>query len=143
MGDPNTIGADSDVASVDPDARRSWGGASVGSSAAGGLMLVDVKGELDAPALKRWRGFVDSAITAGVTGVAVDLRGCEAIEYGCLRVLVTGSAKLRARGGAGINLVTIPGSALERSVSATTAKRLPTHSSAREALQSLRGAHHT
>ncbi len=102
-------------------------------------MLVDVKGELDSPALRRWRGFVDSAITGGVTGVAVDLRGCRAIEYGCLRVLVTGSAQLQARGGAGISLVTVPGSPLERSVFATAADELPTHSSAREALQSLRG----
>ena len=143
MGDPNTVGADSDVASVDSGARHPWGGASVGSSTAGGLMLVDVKGELDAPALRRWRGFVDSAISGGVTGVAVDLRGCGGIEYGCLCVLVTGSATLKARGGAGINLVTIPGSPLERSVFATAAKRLPTHASARQALQSLRGARHT
>ncbi|MGH2974698.1 MAG: hypothetical protein ACRDLL_07515 [Solirubrobacterales bacterium] len=134
------MAADSDVPSVGSLAPRPCGGASVGSITAGGLTLLDVKGELDAPALRSWRGFVDSAITGGVTGVAVDLRGCGAIEYGCLYVLVTGSAELKARGGSGINLVTVPGSALERSVRAATAKQLPTHSSARKALQSLRGA---
>jgi anti-anti-sigma regulatory factor len=102
-------------------------------------MLVDVKGALDAPALRRWRGLVNSAITAGATGVAVDLRGCRAIDYGCLWVLVAGSSRLKARGDAGINLVTTPGSPLERSVRATASDELPAYSSAREALRSLRG----
>jgi anti-anti-sigma regulatory factor len=107
---------------------------------AGGLMLVDVEGELDAPALRRWRELLNSAITGGATGVAVDLRGCSEIDIGCLSVLVAASSKLKGRGDRGINLVTSPGSPLERRVRATAAKRLPGYSSAGEALRSLRDA---
>ena len=71
-------------------------------------------------------------------GVTVDLRGCRALDVGCLSLLATASGKLKERGDRGINLVTTPGSPLERTVRATAAKRLPRYSSAREALRSLR-----
>jgi len=105
-----------------------------------GLMLVDVEGELDALALTRWSGLLDSAVTGGATGIAVDLRGCSSIDIGCLSVLVAASGKLKERGDEGIRLVTIPGSLLRRRVQATGAKRLSAYSSAGEALRSLRDA---
>lgn len=140
MGDPNSVHTDSELPMGGFAASDRWGDASVGLSTAGGVMLVDVEGELDAPDVRNWRELLNVAITGGTTGVAVDLRGCRAIDIGCLSVLVAASGKLRGRGDGGINLVTTPGSSVERRVQATAAKRLPGYSSAGEALRSLRDA---
>jgi anti-anti-sigma regulatory factor len=143
MGDLARIHADSKFLVVGSEAPRPCGGASVrlttgGVTTGGGLMLVDVEGELKAPAVRPWRDLLDSAITEGATGVVVDLRGCRAVDIGCLSVLVAASGKLKDRGDGGINLVTTPGSPLRRRVQATAAKRLDGYSSAGEALRSLR-----
>jgi anti-anti-sigma regulatory factor len=140
MGDPDRVHADSELRFGGSAASDSWGDTLVGLSTAAGVMLVDVEGELDAPAIRPWRELLNSAIAGGATGVAVDLRGCRAIDIGCLSVLVAASGKLKERGDVGINLVTTPGSQLERRVQATAAKRLPGYSSAGEALRSLRDA---
>ena len=100
-------------------------------------MLLDVEGDLDAPNVSRWSKLVNFAITDGATGITVDLRGCPAIDIGCLSVLVAASGKLKGRGD-GINLVTTPGSPLERRVGATAAQGLPAYDSAGEALRSFR-----
>jgi anti-anti-sigma regulatory factor len=105
-----------------------------------GLMLVDVVGELDGDAVGRWSRLVNSAITDGATGFVVDLRGCPAIDLGCLSVLVAGSGRLKALGGRDIHLVNAPGSPVERKVRATAARRLPAYSSAAAALVSIRAA---
>jgi anti-anti-sigma regulatory factor len=102
------------------------------------LMLLGVEGELDASAMTRWSRLLNGAITEGASGIAVDLRGCPAIDIDCLSVMVEASGKLRARGDGGINLVTIPGSLIEGRIGATAAKELPAYSSAGEALRSLR-----
>ncbi len=140
MGDPNRIPADSKFLVVDSAAPPPWGGASVRLTSAGGLMLVDVEGELNAPAVRGWRELLNSAITTGATGVTVDLRGCRVIDIGCLSVLVAASGKLEERGDGGINLVTTPGSPLERRVRVSAAKGLDGYSSAGAALRSLRDA---
>jgi anti-anti-sigma regulatory factor len=140
MGDPSRIQAEGELPLGGSANSEPWGGASVRLSTAGGLMLVDVEGELRAPAVMRWRDLLNSAITGGTRGVAVDLRGCRAIDIGCLSVLVAASSKLKGRGDGGIKLVTTPGSPLERKVRATAAKGLDGHSSAGEALRSLRDA---
>jgi ABC-type transporter Mla MlaB component len=140
MGTSHRVPEDAQLPSADFAVPRPWGAASVGWTAAGGIMLVDVQGDLDAPAVRRWRDLFNSAITEGATGVTVDLRGCSAIEVGCLSMLAATSRKLRERGDGGINLVTVPWSSLERSVRASAAKRLPRYSSAGEALRSLRHA---
>jgi anti-anti-sigma regulatory factor len=103
-----------------------------------GVVLLDVEGDLDAPAVSRWSKLVNFAITDGATGITVDLRGCRTIDLGCLSVLVAASDKLNGDGDGGINLVTIPGSPLERRVGATAAQELPAYSSAGEALRSFR-----
>jgi anti-anti-sigma regulatory factor len=105
-----------------------------------GLMLVDVEGDLEAPAVARWTVLLNSAIREGATGIAVDLRGCRAVEYSCLSVLLATSVALKARGGGGISLVTTPGSLLERTVRASTVDELPAYPSATEALHSLEDA---
>ena len=140
MGDPDRVHANNELRFGGSAASDSWGDTLVRSSTAGAVMLVDVEGELDAPAVRPWRELLNSAITGGATGVAIDLRGCRAIDIGCLSVLVAASGKLKERGDRGINLVTTPGSPLERRVQATAAKRLPGYSSAGEALRSLRDA---
>jgi anti-anti-sigma regulatory factor len=103
-------------------------------------MLVDVEGELDASALSSWSDLLNSAITGGATGVTVDLRGCRVIDIGCVSVLVAASGRLKRRGDGGINLVTTPGSSMERGLRASSAKGLPGYSSAGAALRSLREA---
>jgi len=125
---------------VDFAGADAWGGASVRSSSAGGLMLVEVEGELNAPALRHWRELLNSAITGGAKGVTVDLRGCRVIDFGCLSLLVAASGKLKGRGDRGINVVIAPGSPLDRRVRATAAQGLARYSSAGEALRSLRAA---
>ncbi len=140
MGDPDSVHVDGELPLYGSAASEPWGGASVKWSTAGGVLLVDVEGELEAPVVRRWRELVNSAITGGAAGVTVDLRGCRVIDTGCLSVLVAASGKLKGRGDRGINLVTNPGSPLERRVRASAAKRLPGYSSAGEALRSLREA---
>jgi anti-anti-sigma regulatory factor len=102
-------------------------------------MLIQVEGELEAPAVTQFRDLLNSAITAGASGVVIDLRGCGAIDVGCLSVLVAASGKLKERGDGGVRLVTTSGSPLARRVQATAAKRLD-GSSAGEALRSLRAS---
>ena len=105
-----------------------------------GLFLVEVEGELDAPDRSRWTGIFNEAIKDGATGIAVDLRGCHAVDYSCLSVLLATSVALKARGGGGVSLVTTPGSLLERTVRASTVDELPAYPSATEALHSLEDA---
>jgi anti-anti-sigma regulatory factor len=105
-----------------------------------GLLLVDVEGEPDASTRSRWAGIFSNAITDGATGIAVDLRGCPAVDYGCLSVLLATSVALKARGGGGISLVITPGSPLERTVRASVVDELPAYSSASEALRTLHDA---
>jgi anti-anti-sigma regulatory factor len=139
MGNSGTGRENRDSPSVGSAASVPWGSASVCSRTAGGLMLVDVEGELDdAPALRSWRELLNSAVTGGATGVTVDLRGCRVIDIGCLFVLVAAAGRLKGRGDAGINLVTIPGSSMEHRVGASAAKGLLGYSSPGEALRSLR-----
>src|SRR5919201_1883455 len=128
MGDPDRIHSGSEQPLVNSAGPRPWGGAVVRVTTAGGVTLVDVEGELDAPAVRRWTELLNSALTEGAMGVTVDLRGCRALDVGCLSLLATASGKLKERGDRGINLVTTPGSPLERTVRATAAKRLPRYS---------------
>ena len=134
-GEPSVVGS---------AASDSWGSASVCSRTAGGVMLVEVEGELgDASALRSWTELLNFAVTGGATGVTVDLRGCRVIDIGCLSTVVMASGRLRERGDPGINLVMTPGSAMERRVGASSANGLPGYSSAGEALRSLRDVAYT
>ena len=139
MGDPNSLHADGDLPLGGFAASDRWGGASVRSSTAGGVMIVDVEGELDAPDVTSWRELPNSAITGGATGVAVDLRGCRAIDIGCLSVLVAASGKLKGRGDDEISLVTTRVTAPAQG-RRDCRQAAAGYSSAGEALRSLREA---
>jgi hypothetical protein len=102
-----------------------------------GVMLVDVEGNLEEPSLDRWNGLLNGAIEDGASGITIDLRGCPSAGSPCLSLLLSASATLKARGGGGINLVTNPGSRLEREIGAAFPVGLPAYSSASEALHSL------
>jgi anti-anti-sigma regulatory factor len=143
MGDSDTGREHREPPLVGSAASDPWGSASVRSHTAGGVMLVEVEGELDAPALRSWTKLLNFAVTGGATGVTVDLRGCRVIDIGCLSTLVVASGRLRERGDPGINLVMTPGSAMERRVGASAANGLPGYSSAGEALRSLRHVAYT
>jgi anti-anti-sigma regulatory factor len=104
------------------------------------LKLVDVEGELQAALLTRWSGLFDGVVKEGTaTGIAVDLRGCPAVDPICLSVLLAASAMLKARGGGGVTLVTDPGSTLDLKLR-EVAEELPAHASASGALRSLQSA---
>jgi hypothetical protein len=102
-----------------------------------GLDLVEVEGELEPVAVTRWSGLFESAIKEGATGIAVDLRGCHAVDPLCLSVMVAASEILKARGGGGVKLVTYPGSRLGRRLRTHAAEGLPSYASATGALQSF------
>ena len=101
------------------------------------LMLVDVEGELDAGAARRWSDLLNGAITDGATGIAVDLRGCPVVDPSCLSVLLQAALRLKERGDPGINLVATPSSLPGGGVGGVASEGLPTYPSAREALLSL------
>jgi anti-sigma B factor antagonist len=102
-----------------------------------GVALVEVEGDLEEHSLERWSRLLDSAVEDGATGIAIDLRGCRKVDSACLSLLLSASAKLKARGGGGINLVTNRGSLLEREVGTAFPVGLPAFRSAADALLSL------
>jgi anti-anti-sigma regulatory factor len=101
------------------------------------VMLVEVEGDLEEPSMDRWSRLLDSAIEDGATAIAIDLRGCRSVGSACLSLLLSVSAKLKARGGGGVNLVTSAGSLLDREVASAFPVGLPAFSSAAEALLSF------
>jgi hypothetical protein len=105
-----------------------------------GLKLLEVEGELDDAAVTRWSGVLQAGIKDGITGIAVDLRGCPAVGPICLSAMLAAASTLRARGGGGVSLVMYPDSALDRKLRANGTTELPAHSSATRALVSLRDA---
>jgi anti-anti-sigma regulatory factor len=107
------------------------------ASAAKGLQLLEVEGELDDAAITRWTRVLGGALANGTLGIAVDLRGCHAVGPVSLSALLAASSTLRARRGGGVRLVTYPDSALDRMLHAVVAEELPAYSSARRALASL------
>ncbi len=65
MGNSDTGRENREPPLVGSAASDPWGSASVCSRTAGGVMLVEVEGELDAPALRNWRELLDVAVTGG------------------------------------------------------------------------------
>lgn len=70
-------------------------------------------GSLDDAGLARWTGLLKSAFVQGRHRIALDLRGCGAIDPHCLEALLAASAVMKAAGGQ-VAVVTLPGSAMER-----------------------------
>jgi anti-anti-sigma regulatory factor len=103
-----------------------------------GLRLVDVEGKLEDGAIMRWSQVFKDAIEEDATGIAVDLRGCGAVDASCLSVLLAASSTLRARGGGGVTLVTTADSPLGLKMRTLAADELPAYPTASRALLSLR-----
>jgi anti-anti-sigma factor len=102
------------------------------------LRLVDVEGELDGTAAKRWVGLLRGLIEGGATGIAVDLRGCGLMDSHSLAALLAASQTLKSRGGRGVTLVLFPGSGLARHLKLFTAGgELPAYDSAAAAVGAL------
>lgn len=80
----------------------------------GRLRLIDVEGELDRTAVKRWDGLLRGLMEDGAMGIAVDLRGCVLMDSSCLSALLAASRTLKSRGGQDVALVLFPGSGLAR-----------------------------
>jgi hypothetical protein len=124
-------------ASVDPAPSRAavfhWASPELG------LKLLEVEGELADGAVTLWSGVLRAGIKDGARGIVVDLRGCPAVGPICLSALLATASTLRARGGGGVSLVTYPDSTLDRNLQAN-GTTLPAHSSATQALLSLRDA---
>jgi anti-anti-sigma factor len=104
----------------------------------GRLRLVDVEGELDRTAIKRWAGLLRGVIEEGATGIAVDLRGCGLMDSSCLSALLAASQTLKSRGGQGVALVLFPGSGLARHLRLlTVGGELPAYDNAAAAMGAL------
>jgi ABC-type transporter Mla MlaB component len=102
------------------------------------LRFVDVEGELDRTAIKRWGGLLRGVIEGGASGIAVDLRGCGRMDSHCLSALLAASQTLKSRGGRGVTLVLFPGSGLARRLKLLTAAgELPAYDNAAAALGAL------
>jgi anti-anti-sigma factor len=102
------------------------------------LRLVDVEGELDRTAIKRWAGLLRGVIEAGATGIAIDLRGCGLMDSSCLSALLAASQTLKSGGGQGVTLVLFPGSGLARHLSPlTVGGELPAYDNAAAAMGAL------
>jgi anti-anti-sigma regulatory factor len=100
-----------------------------------GLRLVDVEGELRDAEVTSWSALLNGALADHTRGIAVDLRGCPRVGRICLSALLAASSTLRARGDAGVRLVTYPGSPLHQRFKRLV--ELPGYTSATEALLSF------
>ena len=101
------------------------------------LRWVEVAGDLTEGALDRWSALLRGVLTDGARGMAVDLRGCHAIDFVCLAPLLAASAALRADGGGGVALVVLPFSSFARRLGLLVAGEVPLHDNAPAALEAL------
>ena len=101
------------------------------------LRFIEVEGELREGATDRWSALLRAAIEQRAEGIAVDLRGCGAIDRHSLKALLAASATIKARGGVGVVLVMLPGSALAQRLHLLASHELPVRDSTRGALAAL------
>ena len=101
------------------------------------LRFIEVEGELGEPSSKRWSALLHGALEKQVEGIAVDLRGCRAIDDDRLGALLATGAALKARGGSGVVLVMVPGSPLGRQIGLRVGDELPMCDSGRAAMLAL------
>jgi anti-anti-sigma factor len=101
------------------------------------LRFIDVEGELEEANGERWFGLLRGAVEQRAEGIAVDLRGCRNLDDHCLDRLVAAAATLKARGGTGAAVVTLPGSALARRLRRLAADELAICDSTQAALMVL------
>ncbi len=101
------------------------------------LRFIEVEGELQEAAGQRWAALLRGALEQRPEGIAVDLRGCRGIDDHSLEQLLAVGATLKARGGPGVALVMLPGSALAERLRLLAANELRICDSTRTALVAL------
>jgi anti-anti-sigma factor len=88
------------------------------------LRFIAVEGELRGDN-SRWAALLRGIVEQRFEGIAVDLRGCQRIDAPCVEALLAAAATIKARGGAGVALVTLPGSKLDRRLPLLVGDELP------------------
>jgi anti-anti-sigma regulatory factor len=101
------------------------------------VSLVEVEGTLRDRGAKRWSGLLRGSIAQGARGLAIDLRGCPLIDSVCWAALLAAAATLRLGGGAGVNLVVLPGSDLAQRIETLAGRDVATSTTATAALGTL------
>ena len=101
------------------------------------LMFVEVEGELHEATGQRWAALLRGALEQRAEGIAVDLRGCSGVDAHSLQQLLAAAKALRARGGSGVALVLLPGSALAQRLRLLAGDELPICHSTPTALATL------
>jgi anti-sigma B factor antagonist len=88
------------------------------------LRFIAVEGELRG-SNSRWTALLRGVVEQRFEGIAIDLRGCQSIDAPCVEALLAAAATIKARGGAGVALVTLPGSKLDRRLRLLVGDELP------------------
>ena len=101
------------------------------------VMLIEVEGELREATGQRWSGLLRGALGQRAEGILVDLRGCRGIDAHSLQQLLETGRTLKARGGSGVVLVLLPGSALAQRLGLLVGDELPIRDNTRTALAAL------
>lgn len=101
------------------------------------VMSIEVEGELREATGQRWAALLRGALGQRAEGIAVDLRGCRGIDAHSVKQLLEAGRTLKTRGGAGVVLVLMPGSALAQRLRLLVGDELPIRDSTRTALEAL------
>ena len=101
------------------------------------LMVVEVEGELHEATGQRWAALLRGALEQRAEGIAVDLRGCSGVDAHSLRRLLEAARTLKGRGGSGVALVLLPGSALAQRLGLLATDELAICNSTTAALAAL------
>jgi anti-sigma B factor antagonist len=102
------------------------------------LRFIAVEGELRESS-SRWADLLRGVVAQRAEGIVVDLRGCRSIDSACVEGLLAAAATIKAHGGSGIGLVTMPGSELDRRLRLLVGHELPMSDSADTAARGLGG----
>lgn len=85
----------------------------------------------------RWSALLRGAVEQPAEGMAVDLRGCRGIDAHSLEQLLSAATTLKARGGVGVVVVMLPGTALGQRIRRLVGDELPIFDSTRTAVAAL------
>ncbi len=101
------------------------------------LRFIEVEGEVQEATGARWSALLRGAVQEHAEGIAVDLRGCRGIDAHSLQQLLAAATTLKVRGGVGVVLVVVPGSALALRLRLLAGDELQMCDSTRTALTAL------
>ncbi len=80
------------------------------------VVLIEVEGELRDSTRERWFALLRGVVGRHAQGMVIDLRGCRGIDEDCVEALLAAAATIRARGGGGASLLTLPGALLTQRI---------------------------